>query len=417
MGAVMGSKNLKALVIEGTGILPAASPNELREEGLVGYREILAKPSYAFWKRQGTMSTIEWANQINVLPTFNFREGFFEDAEKIGGHAEEAIKVSNRGCPNCNMTCGNVVKDFEGRDSELDYENIALLGSNLGIGDLAEASVLNRVADEFGLDSISLGNVLGFAMEASEKGLIKEKMSWGNLAEAKALSEDIAFRRGIGNLFAEGVQNAAMRMGGDSARWAMHVKGLEISGYDCHSIPAMALSYATSPIGAHHKDAWVVGWEIQHDRFGYGEEKATHVVETQHLRGVFECLGVCRFPLVNLGFNRDWYPKYLQLTTGQTFTWEALNLIAERVFNLIRAFWIRECKGIWHRRMDDPPSRWFDEPLSKGNLKGAKLDRAKYDALLQSYYRKRGWTATGLPTKATLDRLDLSDVAQQLGAQ
>ena len=92
-----------------------------------------------------------------MLPTFNYREGVFADAEKIGGFAAEAIKVSNRGCPNCNMTCGNVVKDAEGRDSELDYENVAMLGSNIGLGDLAQVSVLNRVADEFGLDAISLG--------------------------------------------------------------------------------------------------------------------------------------------------------------------------------------------------------------------------------------------------------------------
>lgn len=417
IGAVMGSKNLKALVVEGTGTLPAGSSDELREAGLAGYREILAKPSYKFWKRQGTMSTIEWANENNVLPTFNFREGVFAGAEMIGGCAEEAIKVSNRGCPNCNMTCGNVVKDAEGQDSELDYENIAMLGSNLGIGDLAQASVLNRIADEMGLDSISLGSVLGFAMEASEKGLIEEKVPWGSIAEAKALSEDIAFRRGIGNVFAEGVKGAAIKLGRDSAKWAMHVKGLEISAYDCHAAPAMALAYGTSPIGAHHKDAWVIGWETQHDRFGYGEEKAVHVVETQHGRGIFECLGVCRFPLVNLGLDREWYPKYLQLATGQEFTWDKLNLIAERVFNLVRAFWIREYRGAWGSQMDTPPFRWFEEPLAEGNLKGAKLDRAKYEVLLQSYYRKRGWTMIGVPTKTTLDRLHLSDVAQRLSAQ
>jgi aldehyde:ferredoxin oxidoreductase len=287
----------------------------------------------------------------------------------------------------------------------------------LGIGDLAQASVLNRIADEMGLDSISLGSVLGFAMEASEKGLIEEKVPWGSIAEAKALSEDIAFRRGIGNVFAEGVKGAAIKLGRDSAKWAMHVKGLEISAYDCHAAPAMALAYGTSPIGAHHKDAWVIGWETQHDRFGYGEEKAVHVVETQHGRGIFECLGVCRFPLVNLGLDREWYPKYLQLATGQEFTWDKLNLIAERVFNLVRAFWIREYRGAWGSQMDTPPFRWFEEPLAEGNLKGAKLDRAKYEVLLQSYYRKRGWTMIGVPTKTTLDRLHLSDVAQRLSAQ
>ena len=416
MGAVMGSKNLKAIVIEGTGTIPAANPSKLREAGLAGYKEILGKPTYAFWKRQGTMSTVEWANENSVLPTLNYREGVFAGANKIGGYAEEAAKVSNRGCPNCNMTCGNVVKDAENRDSELDYENVAMLGSNLGIDDLSQVSVLNRVADEFGLDSISLGNVLGFAIEASQKGLVKEKISWANLGEAKALSEDIALRRGLGDLLAEGVRVASAKLGGSSTDWAMHVKGLEISAYDCHSAPAMALAYATSPIGAHHKDAWVVGWETQHDRFGYGEEKTAHVIEVQHNRGIFECLGVCRFPLVNLGFDRDWYTKYLHLATGHKFKWKTLNLISERVFNLMRAFWIREFSGSWDSRMDVPPKRWFTESLSKGNLKGAKLDRAKYDTMLQGYYGRRGWNVDGVPTKTTLERLGLSDVARQIDA-
>jgi aldehyde:ferredoxin oxidoreductase len=414
MGAVMGSKNLKAVVVEGSEDLKAANPAELKTQGMAGYREIQAKPSYKFWKRQGTLSTVDWANVNSVLPTFNYREGVFAEAEKINGYSAESLKVSNRGCPNCNMTCGNVVKDAEGRNSELDYENVTMLGSNIGLGDMAQVSVLNRLADEFGLDAISLGSVLGFAMEASEKELIKEKVSWGNFAQAKTLLENIAFRHGLGNILAEGVRAAAAKFGSDSANWAMHVKGLEISAYDCRTAPAMALAYATSPVGAHHKDAWVVGWETQHDRFGYGEEKAEYVIDTQHSRGVFELLGVCRFPHVNLGFGRDWYPKYMQLATGQEFKWGALSSSAERVFNLVRAFWVREHVGAWSSEMDVPPARWFTEPLGVGPLKGARLNRQKYDTLLQSYYKKRGWTRQGVPTKTTLEKLGLSDVAPQL---
>jgi len=414
IGAVMGSKKLKALVVEGSKELSAADPNALREQGIAGYREILAKPNYSFWKRQGTMSTVEWANENSVLPAFNYREGVFSEAEKIGGFAAEGLKVSNRGCPNCNMTCGNVVKDAEGCNSELDYENVAMLGSNIGLGDLGQVSVLTRVADEFGLDAISLGNVLGFAIEASEKGVLAEKLSWGDFAEAKTLSEDIAFRRGLGNLLADGVRAAAIKIGGNSADWAMHVKGLEISAYDCRTTPAMALAYATSPVGAHHKDAWVVGWETQHDRFGYGEEKAAHVLETQNTRGVFELLGVCRFPFVNLGFDRDWYLKYLSLATGETFTWEMLSSASERVFSLVRAFWIREYGDAWSSDFDVPPARWFNEPLNQGPLKGSRLDRKKYGAFLQSYYQKRGWNARGIPMKMTLEKLGLSEVALQI---
>ncbi|MBE0520621.1 aldehyde ferredoxin oxidoreductase family protein, partial [Candidatus Bathyarchaeota archaeon] len=227
IGAVMGSKNLKAIVIIGSGDLPAAYPKELKKLGAEAYREILTKPPYAFWKKQGTMMTIEWSQENSVLPTYNYREGVFDKADAIGGFVMEKMKVSQRGCPNCNMTCGNVIKDSYRRESELDYENVAMLGSNIGLGNLRRVATLNRAADEFGLDTISLGNVLGFAMEASEKGLIEEKVSWGKLKATNALVEDIAYRRGLGNMLAEGVRFAAEKIGGNSSRWAMHVKGLE----------------------------------------------------------------------------------------------------------------------------------------------------------------------------------------------
>ncbi|NWF87103.1 aldehyde ferredoxin oxidoreductase family protein [Candidatus Bathyarchaeota archaeon] len=415
MGAVMGSKNLKAVVFIGSNELSAAYPKEMKELGLDAYREVLTKPSYAFWKRQGTMMTIEWSHENSVLPTCNYSEGIFEKAEAIGGFTMEKFKVSNRGCPQCNMTCGNVIKDSNRKESELDYENVAMLGSNIGLGNLKQVAALNRVADEFGLDTISLGNVIGFAMEASEKGLIKEKVQWGKFKETKALIEDIAYRRGLGNILAEGVHSVAEKIGGDAHRWAMHIKCLEISAYDCHAAPAMALAYATSSIGAHHKDAWVISWEVKTGRESYGEEKVDKVIELQRIRGgVFESLTVCRLPWIELGFELEWYTKFLHAATGLELTWDNLNWIADRTFNLIRAFWIREYGDNWTKNMDTPPARWFEEPLTKGPLKGAKLDRTKYDVMLQKYYHKRGWDERGIPTKATLQKLGLEDVAKQL---
>jgi aldehyde:ferredoxin oxidoreductase len=416
MGAVMGSKNLKAVVFEGSGDLPVAHPKELKELSSEGYREVLTKPGFAFWKRQGTMSTIEWSQENSALPTFNYREGVFSKAEKIGGFAMEKIKVSNRGCPQCNMTCGNVVKDADRKQSELDYENVVMLGSNIGLGNLGQVAALNRVADELGLDTISLGNVLGFAMEASEKRLIDEKVSWGKFKETKALINDIAYRRGLGNMLAEGVRSAAAKIGGKSGDWAMHVKGLEITAYDCHAAPAMALAYATSSIGAHHKDAWIISWEVEFGRGNYSEEKVDKVIELQRVRGgIFESLVVCRFPLVELGLELEWYPKFLTAATGMDLTLNTLNQIADRTFNLIRAFWVREFGGDWTKEMDVPPMRWFKEPLTKGPLKGSKLDLVKYNVMLQKYYRKRGWDERGIPKKLTLKKLGLSDVAKQLG--
>jgi aldehyde:ferredoxin oxidoreductase len=362
------------------------------------------------------MSTVEWSQENSALPTFNYREGVFSKAEKIGGFAMEKIKVSNRGCPQCNMTCGNVVKDSDRKQSELDYENVVMLGSNIGLGNLGQVAALNRVADELGLDTISLGNVLGFAMEASEKRLIDEKVSWGKFKETKALINDIAYRRGLGNMLAEGVRSAAAKIGGKSGDWAMHVKGLEITAYDCHAAPAMALAYATSSIGAHHKDAWIISWEVEFGRGNYSEEKVDKVIELQRVRGgIFESLVVCRFPLVELGLELEWYPKFLTAATGMDLTLNTLNQIADRTFNLIRAFWVREFGSNWTKEMDVPPMRWFKEPLTKGPLKGSKLDLVKYNVMLQKYYRKRGWDERGIPKKLTLKKLGLSDVAKQLG--
>jgi aldehyde:ferredoxin oxidoreductase len=415
MGAVMGSKKIKAVAILGNKEIPVADPKELRALGKDAYKGVLEKPGYDFWKRQGTMSVVEWGQENSVLPTHNFKEGIFGQAEGIGGFTMEKLKISQRGCPHCNMTCGNVVEDSEKQASELDYENVALLGSNIGLGDLKRVATLNRMADDYGVDTISLGNAIGFAMECSEKNVIDYAIEWGDFEAAKKLTEEIVFRKGIGDFLADGVKRASEKIGKGSEKWAMHVKGLEVSGYDCHSTPAMALSYGTSPIGAHHKDAWVISWEVSVGREVYNEAKVDKVIELQRIRGgLFEGLVTCRLPWVEIGFEIEWYPKFLKAATGIEISLENVFTIADRIYDLIRAFWIRESKNEWSRNMDYPPERWFNEPLTEGPFKGAKLDKAKYDALLNSYYEKRGWDKWGIPTKTTLEKLGLGYVAQEL---
>ena len=415
MGTVMGSKKLKALVLLGSKEIQVADPKGLKAIGADGYRSVLERSNYEFWKRQGTMATIEWSQENSVLPTYNFREGIFDEAETIGGFAMEKLKTAQKGCPQCNMTCGNVVEDAEKRPSELDYENVAMLGSNIGLSDLKQVAVLNRLADDYGVDTISLGNVIGFAMEASEKKLIDYDLDWGDLNGAKALTEDIVYRRGMGNLLADGARKAAERLSGDATRWAMHVKGLEISAYDCHLAPGMALAFGTSPIGAHHKDAWVISWEMSIGRETYIEAKVDKVLEFQRIRGgMFESLVTCRFPWIELGFELEWYPRFLKAATGIEMTLNDLFTVGDRIYNLIRAFWVREYKTEWSKAKDYPPARWFDEPITKGPCKGATLNREKYDIMLQWYYKKRGWDHRGIPTENTLKKLGLEDVAQEL---
>jgi aldehyde:ferredoxin oxidoreductase len=385
MGAVMGSKNLKAVVVRGTGKIPVFDGERLRKMGKEGYREIKGKENFDFWIRQGTMQVFEWCNENSCLPTHNFRGGSFRFSKQLDGYALEGVKVDRKGCPLCNMQCGNIIRDAENQNSELDYENVGMLGPNIGMDDLREVGVLNRMADEYGLDTISLGSCLGFLMEASERKAIDTVIEWGNFDGCKKIIEDTVKRRDLGEIIFEGVRKASERVGGDSQGWAMHVKGLEISAYNCHACPGMALSFGTSPIGAHHKDAWVISWEISTDRFSYSREKVEKVIELQRLRGGwFESLTTCRLPWVEVDFGLHWYPKYLEAARGEGITQKEISELGDRIYALIRSYWIRE-------------------------------DRAQYGDMLSRYYEMRGWDEIGIPQKGTLEGLGLGDVASVLG--
>ncbi len=414
LGAVMGSKNLKALVIKGTGSIPNFDDEKLKELGKRGYEEIKSKENYDFWVRQGTMQAFDWCNENTCLPTYNFREGVFDSSKELDGYALEKFKVDRKGCPLCNMQCGNIIKDSSDHPSELDYENVGMLGPNIGMRNLPEVALLNRMADEWGLDTISLGSSIGFLMEASEKGLIPEKIGWGDFEAARKLIVSIGKGEGLGQLVSHGVRNASETLGKGSHRWAMHVKGLEISAYNCHACPGMALSFGTSPIGASHKDAWIIAWEISNDRLSYSKEKVEKLIEFQRIRGgFFESATVCRLPWVEVNFGIHWYPEYLEAITGKKMSWEDLYKIGDRIYHLIRAYWKREIPR-FGRIWDVPPDRWFEEPLSRGKMKGIKLDREKYDHMLSWYYERRGWDENGIPTKETLDHFGLKDASEEI---
>ena len=412
MGAVMGSKRLKAIVVRGTRPLPQPADPSLSKIGVEADLAAKRKEGYPFWMRQGTTATVEWAQEASVLPTLNFREGQFDQYDKIGGFMVERGTVTVRSCPNCVMPCGHVVNDAESKQSELDYENIAMLGSNLGIGDLQRVAHLNRVADMMGMDTISLGSVLGWAMEATERGLIKDGLEWGDYRRALEVAYDIAHQRTeLGRLLGLGVREASRRVGGGSGDFAMHVKGLEVSAYDCHAAPGMALAFSTSPIGAHHKDAWVISWEVRNDRFGYTREKALKVIELQDIRGGwFEVMVGCRLPWVEIGLELDYYWRMFKAATGLDYD---IGGVANRVYTLIRAFWIREYGG-WSREYDTPPLRWFKDPLTKGPLKGVVLNMEGYQRMLTWYYEARGWDERGIPRRSTLRRLGLGYVEGEL---
>ncbi|MFP3231328.1 MAG: aldehyde ferredoxin oxidoreductase family protein [Acidilobus sp.] len=418
IGAVMGSKKIKAVVIRGSEKADLYDDKQYNVEAAKALIEIKNRPGYQFWMRQGTMNTIDWAQETSVLPAYNFDEGVFEGFKGIDGFTMESMKVDQRGCPNCNMQCGNVVLDREGVKSELDYENVALLGSNVGIDHLADAAYLNRIGDQVGYDTESLGTTLSWAIEASQAGLLKDydgghKLEWGDIKTLADVAYQIARRSTpLGNLLAEASSGACRKVGG--CDFSMDVKGLGVSAYDCHAAPGMALAFATSPIGAHHKDAWVISWEVQNDRFAYSKEKAAKVIELQRIRGgLFESFTTCRLPWVEVGLSLDHYPLLLYYSTGVKYSWDDLYALGDRIYALMRAIWIRE-KGGWSRDYDMPPVKWFKKPLTKGPLAGAHLDYDKYNQLLDYYYDLRGWDHNGVPTRETLHRLSLDYVIPEL---
>lgn len=414
MGAVMGSKRLKAIVIKGTGTISNFDDPKLRELGKKGFEEIKTKESFDFWMRQGTMQAFDWCNENGCLPTYNFREGVFEFSKEMDGYVLEKLHVDRKGCPMCSMQCGHVIKDSEDQRAELDYENVGMLGPNIGLKSLPQVALLNRMADEWGLDTISLGNSIGFLMEASERGLIKEKIRWGDFEATQRLVREIGTGKGTGALVSRGVKAASEAIEKESHRWAMHVKGLEISAYNCHGCPGMALSFGTSPIGASHKDAWIIAWEISTDRFSYGKEKVQKLIEFQRIRGgFFESATVCRLPWVEVNFGLHWYPEYLYAITGNKMEWDDLYQIGDRIYNLIRAYWKREIPQ-FGRTWDYPPERWFEEPHSQGKIKGVKIDREKYEQMLSYYYELRGWDENGVPLHKTLDALGLKEASKEM---
>lgn len=424
IGAVMGSKNLKAVVIKGSKDIPVSDPKEVARLGAESFKDIKSKDNYDFWVRQGTMATVEWANANSALPTRNMSEGVFEGYDKVGGTAMEKIyKVGQKGCPNCNMPCGNIneIKEgpLKGRDTEVDYENIAMLGPNLGIDNMNWALTLNLLADEAGIDTISLGSVLAFTTEAMKRGLVSPdevgvKLDWGDGGAFMELARKIVNREGFGSILAEGVAQASQRIGKGAEKFAMHVKGLEISAYDCHAYIGMALAYGTSPIGAHHKDAWFISYEIREGRGVVSEERAKKLIWMQNIRGgFFESAVACRLPWVEVGYDLEWYPRFLKAATGLDYSWDDLHTTAHRIYTLMRAFWVRE-KGGWSRTLDTPPAKWFEEPLTKGPLAGSKLNADDYARMLDWYYENRGWDRNGIPKKSTLRKLGLEWVIPEL---
>lgn len=419
IGAVLGSKKVKAIAVRGRRGFPVADPEGMLRKGKEMYREVFSLPGFVNWTPYGTADITDWVNETGSFPTRNFSTGHFEGYKQINGKALRDHVLLDKGCFCCPIPCGKVVRTRGVLVEGPEYETIALVGGNCELERIEEIAYVNHVMDQLGLDTISAGNVIGFALECCEKGIIPRSevggrdLRFGDVESVLYLAEAIARRRGIGDLLARGVKKAGAELGKQAEELAVHVKGMEVSGYDCRYAAAMLLAYMTCDVGAHHNRAWAITYDVAVGR-EKTEGKATKVIELQHVRPLLDCLGVCRFPWIELGFDLKHYAEAYRIVTGRAETWEDLLRASERIWNLTRCFWVREVPG-FGVDYDQPPAKLYAVPAGSGPTEGKLLGLGTMQGLLGEYYRLRGWTEAGIPTRKKLEEMGLSDVAESLG--
>lgn len=423
LGAVMGSKGVKAVAFRGTKSLLPARPGEMKKIADDMHRHCQSHPVFKEWQDYGTASVTKWVNSIGCFPTKNFYTSYYEGHEKFSGELmRESIVVTDKACFSCPLNCGKYSKvSFKGNDVYVEgpeYETTGLIGGNCALNSIEEVAIANYICDELGLDTISFGNVAGFVMECFEKGIFKagdfedRQIKFGSLDALIYLAEIIANRKGIGNLLAEGVRAIAREVGQGSMDYAMQVKGLEFSGYESRNAPAMLLSYMTCDIGAHHSRSWAVTFDIAQGR-AKTDGKAAQVIIYQHTRPLFDMLGVCRLHWIELEMDVNSYASMYSAFTGIDMTWDDLMKCSERVWNLTRMFWIREEPG-FGREYDMPPARVYTEKTPSGPSQGTIMSLDDINYMLDDYYKLRGWDRDGRPTPEKLSDLEIGDAAALL---
>jgi aldehyde:ferredoxin oxidoreductase len=417
IGAVMGSKNLKAIAVKGSKSLKPADPDKLLSIGKKAFADCIKHPAWKIWLEQGTAGVTVWSNEQGSFPTRNFQSGYFEDYKKISGEVmvKETI-VNNKACFGCPMACGKYARtNKNGKDYYVEgpeYETSAMIGGDCAIGNIRDLTYANYICDELGIDTISGGSVAAFAMECYEKGILTKQdtggveLKFGDIKAFEHIMNLICRREGLGNILAEGVKTASEKIGKGSEKFAMQVKGLEISGYESRKAPAMLLSYMTCDIGAHHNRAWAIIHDIQAGRDVIAG-KSKKVIELQHIRPLFDMLGCCRLQWVELELSLDYYPQLMNAAIGKNYTMDELLKASERVWNLTRLFLIREYEKTFGRHFDYPPTRVYENGVISGPTAGSKIKKEDIERLLDEYYQRRGWDKNGRPTPEKLKELGL----------
>ncbi len=336
-----------------------------------------------------------------MLPTHNFQEGTFNDAEGVSGEKLlERLFVKKYHCYGCPIGCGRISRAYGEEGGGPEYETLWALGPQCGINDLEWLTKANYRCNELGMDTISVGSTLGCAMELVQKGKIDANLEFGKTAGLLELLDDIAFARGLGKELGEGSKSLAIRH--NLPELAMQVKGLEIPAYDPRGVQGHALAYATSNRGGCHLRAYLIGPEIlgspvlvDRDRT---EGKAELVILFQNLSAGMDSLVLCRF--TTFAFSVEDYADLVSAATTLSLTGRDFLGIGDRIWNLERLFNLRE--GFTAKDDQLPPR--FSSPLPEG---GSRFRIAHLEEMLPQYYQLRGWDKNGQPTKSQLKKLNL----------
>jgi aldehyde:ferredoxin oxidoreductase len=408
-GAVMGSKNLKAIVAEGKEKVEFDDRERFRFVQYEATKMLKANPitSQAF-PEFGTAVMMKVINAIGALPTRNFQQSHFEQAEAISGETlTDTLLVKSAACWACPIACTRVTKTSRAEGEGPEYETAWAFGAACGIDDLEVIAEANYMCSDFGLDTISTGSTIACAMELSERGLLKSELRFGRADLLHKTIEDIAYRRGLGGELAEGSARLAARHG--APELSMSVKGLEMPAYDPRGMQGQGLLYATSNRGGCHMRGNMLSVEVLGlpklvDRLQV-QGKAGYVTLHQNIAAVIDSLIVCKFS--NIAVAEEYFARALTSLTGVEYPTGELIRAGERIWNLERLYNLREG---FSRADDTLPPRLLGEPAT-----GASEGQVSHlERMLEEYYRGRGWNEEGIPRASKLEELGLAELAEKV---
>jgi aldehyde:ferredoxin oxidoreductase len=420
LGAVMGSKRLKAVVVVGHAAKTLHDPERFAAERADYAKTFLDEGSQSFGE-YGTGRGATWLSEQGLLPTKNFQESTFPAAERIGGERmHDTILVGRETCAGCPIRCKRLVQtSFAGTDVEPafggpEYETIAALGSLCLNENLDAIALGNQLCNDYGLDTISTGVAIAFLMEASERRLIGEELRWGDPHAVISMIHSLARREGLGDRLADGLRPFAQSIG---APFAMEIKGVELPMHEPRGKQGMGLTYATSPRGASHMEGFhdtafvgdapcpELGIDHGYDRFSLAD-KPHPVVTFENLQSFSNCLVLCTFTTRDTGRGYS-YPRIrslLEAATGLILTPQEMLDVGARAYGLLRLLSARSGHTIEDDRLPDR----FQSPLLGGASAGHPVAPAEMTAAIKAYYDERGYDPYG-PTDATLSRLNMAD--------